>query len=267
MLAQLAEYEAEHGRNFDASNAFPPESQPLGFVFSRSKILRQIERDRRLSAQRPAPDRSASRCRQPSRARLRCALNLLESRARALELRPEFEILNHPRAPRERTGRRRYARQDRLFQRLPVYDVNEAVTKTEALLNLLWVTVCAGALGLHFWRNYFREGAQTQAVRLRRTLSVLLAAVALFPCISASDDRVRLGDLDSAPVSQTAYNRPHLGAVLLPILEDPEHGQTVAPFVFAAMASSFATVSVESPVLVKGVSFATLGRAPPVSFA
>jgi hypothetical protein len=52
-LVQLAEYEAELGRNFDASNAFPPESQSFGFVFSRSKILRQIERDRCLSAQCP----------------------------------------------------------------------------------------------------------------------------------------------------------------------------------------------------------------------
>ena len=39
----------KNGRNSDPSNDFPPESQPLGFVFSRSKILRQIERDRRLS--------------------------------------------------------------------------------------------------------------------------------------------------------------------------------------------------------------------------
>jgi hypothetical protein len=31
---------------------FPPESQPLGFVFSRSKIKRQIERDERLSEAR-----------------------------------------------------------------------------------------------------------------------------------------------------------------------------------------------------------------------
>jgi hypothetical protein len=154
-----------------------------------------------------------------------------------------------------------------LFQWLPVYDVNEAVSNTEALLNLLWVTVCAGALGLHFWRNYFREGTQTRAVHLRRTLSVLVASVALFPCISASDDRVRLGDMDSPPAQETAFNRAHVNGFLLPILEDPEHGQTVAPFFFAAMASSIVTVSVESPVLVKGVSFATLGRAPPVSFA
>jgi len=141
------------------------------------------------------------------------------------------------------------------------------VTKTEALLNLFWVMVCASALGLHFWRNYFRESAQTKAARLRRTLSVLVASVALFPCISASDDRVRLGDLDSAPAQQIAFNRAHISGFLLPILEDPEHGQTVAPLVFSIKASSFVIVHVETPTLVKGFSFSTLGRAPPGPFA
>jgi hypothetical protein len=141
------------------------------------------------------------------------------------------------------------------------------VTKTEALLNLLWVVVCAGAFGSHFWRNYFRESAQTHAARLRRTLSVLVASVALFPCISASDDRVRLGDLDSAPAQQIAFNRAHVSGFLLPILEDPEHGQTAAPLVFSIKASSFVTIHVDPPALVKGFSFSTLGRAPPVSLA
>jgi len=141
------------------------------------------------------------------------------------------------------------------------------VTKTEALLNLFWVMVCATALGVHFWRNYFRECTQTHAARLRRTLSVLLAAVALFPCISASDDRVRLGDLDSAPAQQVAFNRAHVNGFLLPILEDPEHGQTVAPLAFSIVASSFVMVPVEPPTLVKGFSFSTLGRAPPVALA
>jgi len=71
LLVQLAEYE---GNNYDPADDFPPESQPLGFVFSRSKILREIERDSRLS------------------------------RARALESRGEnLTIVNRPRAPRERT--------------------------------------------------------------------------------------------------------------------------------------------------------------------
>jgi hypothetical protein len=141
------------------------------------------------------------------------------------------------------------------------------VTKTEALLNLFWFLVCAGGLGFHFWRNYFSEGSQTHAARLRRTLSVLIAAVALFPCISASDDRMRLGDLDSAPVTQVELARAHGGGLLLPILEDPEHGQTVAPLVFAMVGTFFSIVRVEPPAPVRWFPFSSLGRAPPVSCA
>ena len=52
LLVQLAEAEEAEGRNYDPSIDFPPESWPLGFVFSRSKIKRQIEREERLSEAR-----------------------------------------------------------------------------------------------------------------------------------------------------------------------------------------------------------------------
>ncbi|HYK60187.1 MAG TPA: hypothetical protein VEV85_12210, partial [Bryobacteraceae bacterium] len=48
LLVQLAEYEDRHGRNYDPSNDFPPESRPLGFVFSKSAVLGRIELDKRL---------------------------------------------------------------------------------------------------------------------------------------------------------------------------------------------------------------------------
>jgi hypothetical protein len=44
-LVQLAQTE---GGDYDPADDFPPESQPLGFVFSRPAIERQIERNRRL---------------------------------------------------------------------------------------------------------------------------------------------------------------------------------------------------------------------------
>ena len=50
-LVQLAQTE---GGDYDPADDFPPESQPLGSVFSRPAIERQIERSRRLSrAMRP----------------------------------------------------------------------------------------------------------------------------------------------------------------------------------------------------------------------
>jgi hypothetical protein len=45
LLVQLAEIE---GGDYDPAVDFPPESQPLGFVFSRPAIQRQIERSQRL---------------------------------------------------------------------------------------------------------------------------------------------------------------------------------------------------------------------------
>jgi hypothetical protein len=52
LLVQLAEAEEAEGRNYDPSIDFPPESSPLGFVFSRSKIKRQLEREDRLNEAR-----------------------------------------------------------------------------------------------------------------------------------------------------------------------------------------------------------------------
>jgi hypothetical protein len=45
LLVQLAEAE---GGDYDPADDFPPESQPIGFVFSRSAIQRQIQRSQRL---------------------------------------------------------------------------------------------------------------------------------------------------------------------------------------------------------------------------
>jgi hypothetical protein len=45
LLVQLAEAE---GGDYDPADDFPPESQPVGFVFSRPAIQRQIERYQRL---------------------------------------------------------------------------------------------------------------------------------------------------------------------------------------------------------------------------
>jgi hypothetical protein len=45
LLVQLAEAE---GGDYDPADDFPPETQPLGFVFSRPAIQRQIERSQRL---------------------------------------------------------------------------------------------------------------------------------------------------------------------------------------------------------------------------
>jgi hypothetical protein len=64
-------------------------------------------------------------------------------------------------------------------------------------LNLVWVAAALVAMGLltyHERRRYSRLRD-----RFRRGFAVFLAAVALFPCISASDDFVRFGQMSAGP--------------------------------------------------------------------
>jgi hypothetical protein len=138
------------------------------------------------------------------------------------------------------------------------------VTQTEALLNLVWALVCVGALGFNFWRNRI-SATQTRAARLRCTISVFLSAIALFPCISASDDRVRLGDLQTPPAQSSAFVKANLHSGLAPIFEDPEHGQTSAPLRLAVIVRFFVMVRLETPALTRWSSLNSLGRAPPAA--
>jgi len=72
-------------------------------------------------------------------------------------------------------------------------------------LNLVWLLSALVALGVFvYWergrRSRFRE-------RCHRVFAVFLAAVALFPCISASDDLVRFGAMtrgENAPIAVSA---------------------------------------------------------------
>jgi hypothetical protein len=88
--------------------------------------------------------------------------------------------------------------------------------------------------------------------------------VALFPCISASDDRVRLGDIQSAPVTSPQFERSHMQGAILSILEDPEHGKTAAPLFLAFMVSFFVMARAETPALTRWFPLSSLGRAPPM---
>ena len=63
-------------------------------------------------------------------------------------------------------------------------------------LNLFWAMGALAALGLLVLREQ-RRGSRLRD-RCRRGFVVFLAAVALFPCISASDDLVRFGVMPAA---------------------------------------------------------------------
>jgi len=133
---------------------------------------------------------------------------------------------------------------------------------TEALLNLLWAVLCLGALAWYFVRE--------RDWRLKRAVCVLIASIALFPIVSASDDRMNLAALltPQGPESCTLQPAHQQKTPTLPCLEDPEHGQTVESvegFVLPVVLTLLEPEEV--PGLTKGSCSRAQGRAPPRSLA
>jgi hypothetical protein len=138
------------------------------------------------------------------------------------------------------------------------------VAKTEVILNLAWMLLCIGALGAQVWVDRLRSGTRNRGIRVRRTLSVLIAALALFPVISASDDRIRLADLDASPVQQNAFERGQIHHLLNSApLEDPGHGQTAAPVFLVVIVCFFLLRRMDTFPLAHWSSIRAFGRAPP----
>jgi hypothetical protein len=138
------------------------------------------------------------------------------------------------------------------------------VAKTEVILNLAWMLLCVSALSAQIWRDCLRSGARNRGIHLRRTLSVLIAALALFPVISASDDRIRLADLNAAPAQQAAFEGGQMHSLLSSApLEDPEHGQTPEPFLPTVIVCLFLIARPEIAALARWFSISAVGRAPP----
>lgn len=125
--------------------------------------------------------------------------------------------------------------------------------------------LCISALSAQVWRDRLRSGARNRKICLRRTLSVLIAALALFPVISASDDRIRLADLNAAPpAQQAAFERGQMNNLLSSApLEDPEHGQTPEPILLAVIVCLFLIARPEIAALARWFAISAVGRAPP----
>jgi hypothetical protein len=137
------------------------------------------------------------------------------------------------------------------------------VAKTEIILNLVWMLLCVGALSAQVWMDGLRSGVRNRTIRLRRSLSVLIAALALFPVVSASDDRVRLADLYAAPATNgAAIESGQMHNVSAP-LEDPEHGQVAEPILLTSIVCLFLIARPEIAALARWFSISAVGRAPP----
>ncbi len=136
--------------------------------------------------------------------------------------------------------------------------------KTEFVLNLAWMLLCIGALSAQVWRDGLGSGSRNRRISSRRSLSVLIASLALFPVISASDDRIRLANFEAVPVQQSAFDRSQShGPLISATIEDPGHGQTADPFFLIVILCFFLIVLMFASALTRWFSITALGRAPP----
>ncbi len=137
----------------------------------------------------------------------------------------------------------------------------------DVALNLLWLSLSAAAFVWLGWRPY--GSTCPRHGRLRRLLVVLLAAFAIFPAVSASDDLLSFaltgnaggrGGWGNAPLEDT---QEKASVHLVRILSSLEHGLQAhqsgpLPLVYCAGAPSTPRAQVVSrPVAV------VTGRAPP----
>jgi len=141
------------------------------------------------------------------------------------------------------------------------------VTSIDTILNSVWALVCVMALVCHWWRERQRARLQSGRLRLRRGLSVFLAAFLLFPCISVSDDyaQARLQNFDSAPATSHPVFRSG-SSTSLPWavqLEETEHIRPVAPFVLILVQCSLMAVLAKESVVQRSFQWDTPGRSPP----
>jgi hypothetical protein len=138
----------------------------------------------------------------------------------------------------------------------------------DGALNLVWLLVGAAALGVLAARDMCRRVPLWD--RCRRALAVAIACVALFPCVSASDDLVQFERLKASSLSQDevdalpAKRVENPALYLARLLESLENFQisTVrqlhVTLSLLALVGPFSNQGVERPLPSR------LGRSPPV---
>lgn len=136
----------------------------------------------------------------------------------------------------------------------------------DAALNLIWVGIGVSALGL-LARSEFRN-IHARTARLYRFASVLLVVLALFPCVSASDDFFCLSLLETHPAQHGGMGSPlpedtHDSIYLTRVFGALDQVRPAA-FFSLALALSFVTVVFVRPrVAASHTILSRTGRAPP----
>jgi hypothetical protein len=143
-----------------------------------------------------------------------------------------------------------------------------------SLLNLAWVALCIGAF-TWFLVSTRRRGIASTRMVMGRALALSLALVSLFPCVSASDDSVRLALL-KAQASETTpghstYDAQHpsteMLAILVGLLEVLESAQVSAVLALAIALCIFSLALTIHPNSLDRFLPSCAGRAPPRSLS
>jgi hypothetical protein len=141
-----------------------------------------------------------------------------------------------------------------------------------SLLNLAWLALCVAAF-TWFLVSIRRRGVSGRRLVMGRALALALALVSLFPCVSASDDSVRLALLNAQASADTSghssWSAPRSSnemlAILVSLLEVLESAQVSAVLALAVALCVFSFALAIHPDSLDRFLPSCAGRAPPLS--
>jgi len=142
-----------------------------------------------------------------------------------------------------------------------------------SLLNIAWLALCVAAF-TWFLISTSRRGVSSRRLVLGRALALALALVSLFPCVSASDDSVRLALLNAQASSDasghSSWGARHAStemlAILVGLLEVLESAQVSAILALAVALCAFSLALAIQPNSLDRLLPSCAGRAPPAPF-
>jgi hypothetical protein len=139
-----------------------------------------------------------------------------------------------------------------------------------SLLNFAWVVLCVAAF-TWFLVSTSRRKVFSRRLVMGRALALGLALVSLFPCVSASDDSVRLALMDAQASADSpghsSWSAKHpsneMLAILVGLLEVLEAAQVAAVLAFTISLCLFTLALAIHPESLDRFLPSCAGRAPP----
>ena len=140
----------------------------------------------------------------------------------------------------------------------------------ETGLNILWVSLALAALGVLVLSEFGGRGTPVQ--RWMRALSVVLAAIFLFPCVSASDDLLSIQNLQFTletrgevgnPLPHPSQNNEKHNAHLVRLFETLQHVQVATHYSLPVTLGCVGEVLAPPRVVCERRLHSLSGRDPP----